>query len=441
MKYVFKSIAIACLLFVASHGFAQNISNYNLYTINQYALNPAYVGSKEGIFTTLHFRKYFSGVSNAPRNLMFVVHSPIGKKLGLGGNIMVDEGGLFKSTAANIAASYKINITADHLITAGLSVGLIKQSLDMNKLQGADMTDPTLMNNYSDKVLYKFGAGLKYNWKKLEVSLAVPSIKQDDSQLFNYFLGYAAYQIYTADQQWKIQPSVLYKAISTSPDQIDVNVNVEWKKLLWAQVGYRNNNNFIIGGGITIENLNLGYAFEAPTGKTKGLSKGAHEIVLTYLIKPKSKKVPEGSDDETASTPPVVAPEHNELQDSMMHHIKELETEMNRLRTEVGEISHYIAMDSVRHSNDTIYSYAPNGKHEKLKPGNYIVLQTSRTKAFSEKLVKMYASKKIPAYICYNETQTLFYVIGKEFDNYDEAKKRIDFLRSKGHKSAWIMIY
>jgi type IX secretion system PorP/SprF family membrane protein len=173
----------------------------------------------------------------------------------------------------------------------------------MNKLQGADMSDPTLMNNYSDRVLYKFGGGLKYNWKKLEVSLAVPSIKQDDSQLFNYFLGYASYQLQTQDEQWRIRPSVLYKGIGTSPDQLDVNVNVEWKRILWLQAGYRSNNNLIIGGGVTIENLNLGYAYETPTGKTKGLSKGAHEIVLTYLIKPKSKQVPESSalDEEPAT--------------------------------------------------------------------------------------------------------------------------------------------
>jgi type IX secretion system PorP/SprF family membrane protein len=438
MKYLFKSITLACLLLVTLNAFSQDISNYNLYTINQYAINPAYVGSKEGVFTTLHFRKYFSGVSNAPRNLMFVVHSPIGNKLGLGGNIMVEEGGLFKSTSANIAASYKINIATDHLVTVGLSGGLIKRNLDMNKLQGADMSDPTLMNNYSDRVLYKFGGGLKYNWKKLEVSLAVPSIKQDDSQLFNYFLGYASYQLQTADEQWRIRPSVLYKGIGTSPDQLDVNVNVEWKKLLWLQAGYRSNNNFIIGGGVTIENLNLGYAYETPTGKVKGLSKGAHEIVLTYLIKPKAKKVPEASTDDEE---PAKVQETTEVHDSMLVHIRELENEMGRLRHEVGEIAHYVAMDSVRHSNDTIYKYAPNGKHIKLAKGNYVIFQTSRTRDFATKLVKMYASKKIETYITYNETQTLFYVVGKEFDDYESARKEMEEFRRKGHKSAWVLIY
>jgi len=438
MKYVLNYSTLAFLFLIASNAFGQDISNYNLYTINQYAINPAYVGSKEGVFTTLHFRKYFSGVSNAPRNLMFVVHSPIGNKLGLGGNIMVEEGGLFKSTAANIAASYKINIATDHLVTVGLSGGLIKRNLDMNKLQGADMTDPTLQNNYSDKVLYKFGAGLKYNWKKLEVSLAVPSIKQDDNQLFNYFLGYASYQLQTTDEQWRIRPSVLYKGIGTSPDQLDVNVNVEWRKLLWLQAGYRSNNNFIIGGGVTIENLNLGYAYETPTGKVKGLSKGAHEIVLTYLIKGKSKKTPETAD---VDEEPSKVPENKEVHDSMLVHIKELETEMSRLRHEVGEIAHYVAMDSVRHSNDTIYKYAPNGKHVKLTKGNYVIFQTSRTKDFANKLVKMYASKKIETYITYNETQTLFYVVGKEFDDYESARKEMEEFKRKGHKSAWVLIY
>ena len=258
--------------------------------------------------------------------------------------------------------------------------------------------------------------------------------------MFNYFLGYASYELQTTDQQWKIRPSVLYKGIGTSPDQVDVNVNVEWKRLLWLQAGYRSNNNLIIGGGVTIENLTIGYAYETPTGKVKGLSKGAHEIVLTYLIKPKSKKVPETSDQEE-ETAKVSENTEKEVHDSMFIHIKELENEMSRLRHEVGEIAHYVSMDSVRHSNDTIYKYASNGKHVKLSKGNYVVFQTSRTRDFSNKLVKMYASKKIDTYITYNETQTLFYVIGKEFDDYESARKEMEVFRRKGHKSAWVLIY
>jgi hypothetical protein len=53
----------------------------------------------------------------------------------------------------------------------------------------------------------------------------------------------------------------------------------------------------------------------------------------------------------------------------------------------------------------------------------------------------MYASKKIDTYITYNETQTLFYVVGKEFDNYESARKEMEEFRRKGHKSAWVLIY
>lgn len=431
MKYIINAFVLSSLFFFNTTLFGQGISNYNLYTINTYSINPAYVGSRDGVFTLLHFKNQMTGISNAPRNLMFVVHSPVGQNLGIGGNIVVGQAGLYKTTAANVASSYKVRFDETQALTFGLSGGFVTQSLDMDKLEGADLSDPTLSEGYNSKVFYKFGFGAVYNYKNLELSVAMPNLKQEERNLLSrYFVGFANYKYYTKDEKWKIQPSVLYKAIPVSPDQVDLYLTAEYNKLIWAMAGYRISNNPIVGAGITLENFNLGYSYEIPTGIRNHLSNGTHEVVFSYLIKSKSK-----------NTPPSPGFVETNYADSTFAHIKELEEEIHQLKKEVGDLSHYVAQDSVRHTNDTIYTYDANGKHVKLSPGNYVVVQTCRTKDFAKKLVKMYKSKHISTFIAYNETQTLFYIIEKQFADFNSAKKEMEQMKRKGYKSTWVMVY
>lgn len=425
--------AVLIFTFAAFTVSGQGISNYNLYNINTYAINPAYVGSGDGLFTLLHFKNHLAGITHAPRNLMFVVHSPVGDNLSLGGNIVVGQGGAFKNTSANIASSYKVNLATDHKLTFGLSGGFVKPGLDMNKLDNTDLSDPTLQAGYNEKVYYKFGLGAIYNWRDLEVSLALPNAKQEEKNLLGkYFIGYASYKFFTADGNWKIQPSLLYKSIPVSPDQADLYVMGEWKKMLWAQAGYRTNNNLIFGGGITIENINVGYAYEAPTG-TKELSKGTHEVVFTFLLKKKSAKL-SLTENETSVVPHTAS-------DSNYTHIKELEAEVEALKKQVGEISHKISIDSVRHTRDTLYSYDASNKHVSLEQGNYIVVQNCKTHEFADKLIKMYKSKGIETFKVYNETQQVFYIVEKYYTVFEDAEAEMERLKKKGYKNTWVMVY
>jgi type IX secretion system PorP/SprF family membrane protein len=419
-------------IFIATSVCGQGISNYNLYTVNQYAINPAYTGSQNGLYTLLHFKNHLSGINNQPRNLMFVAHAPIGTKLGLGGNITAGQAGVFNTTAGSVASSYKLNLATDHRITFGLSGGFVKQSLAMDRLGDVDLSDPTLTTSYTEKAYYKFGFGGVYNWKDLEVSMAFPNaLQQDKNLLSSYFIGYASYKIATKNEQWKIQPSILYKSLPVTKDQLDIYMQAQWNNLFWALAGYRTNNNLIFGGGITIENMNIGYAYEAPTG-TKDLSRGTHEVVLTFLFKKKSSKVPKETDEVTAVVHPI---------DSTSIHIKELEADVHALKEQIGEISHYIAVDSVSHTKDSIITYNSKGAHVKLPPGNYLVIQNCKTHDFADKLVKMYKSKGINTFKAYNETQTVFYIIEKYFPTFEDAKHEMEKLKKKGYKNSWVMVY
>lgn len=405
----------------------QGISNYNLYTVNQYAINPAYTGSQYGLFTMLHFKNHLAGINNSPRNVMFVLHSPIGERLGLGGNITVGQAGIFRNTIGNVAASYRVTLSTEHEVTFGLSSGFQRTTIDMDELTNTDLTDPTLQS--SSNVYYKFGYGAVYKWNNLEVSLAFPNaVQQEDQLLKNYFIGMTSYKITTADEQFVFQPSILYKSLPASKSQVDLYMQTQWKSMLWGLVGYRTNKNIILGAGLMLDNnLDLGYSYEVPTG-TKNLSKGTHEVVLSFVFNKKG---------------PPAKPKKSDLArlDSAQQHIKELESELQGLRLQVGELSKPIIVDTVRLTEDQIFSFDANNKFQKIHPGNYVVIQTCSTPDFADRMVKMYRTKGINTFKIFNQTQKTYYIVEKYFPSFDDAKFEMQKMRSKGYKNCFVMEY
>jgi len=190
--------------------------------------------------------------------------------------------------------------------------------------------------------------------------------------------------------------------------------------------GYRTNNNFILGGGLTLDKMDIGYAYEAPTG-TKTLSKGTHEIVLSFVF---FKKKPTK----------VVKEKSGVNNDSTHLHIVELEAEVQALKQQLGEQSHII-IDSARLTDNTIYSYDVNDKFVKIYPGSYVVIQSCTTHDFADKLVKMYKTKGINTFKLYDQSQRVFYVIEKYFPNFHDADFEMQKMRKKGYKNCWVLIY
>jgi type IX secretion system PorP/SprF family membrane protein len=427
----FRKIFSVLLMLPGFCVMGQGLSNYNLYTVNQYAINPAYVGKAEGLFTALHFKNHLSGLNNAPRNLMFVVHSPIGEKLGLGGNVTAAQEGLFKNTFANIAASYRVSLAGAHQLTFGLSAGIVMQNLDMSQVSNSDLTDPTLQSAYRNNNYYRFGYGAIYNWNNVEVSVSFPNaIQQENHLLRSYFLGMASYKI-AATNDIVVKPSVLYKSLPVTKDQVDIFVRGQWKDLVSAQAGYRTNKNLVLGGGLTLENMNINYAYELPSA-TKALSKGTHEIVLSFVFG-KKKAIAKA---KTAKAPKAVLPV-----DSSQHHIKMLEEEVKILKGQLGEQPHEVVEDTVRLSENTIFSYDANEKFVKIYPGNYVVIQTCSTHDFANRLIKMYKAKGINTFKVYDQTQRLFFIVEKYFPTFLDAEFEMDKMKDKGYKNCWILIY
>ena len=456
MKYIFKAIAFIFFTAISQHLFSQGIANYNMYTQNTLAINPAYAGSQDGFFNVLHFRNQMISINNHPRSFSYYAHSPIGLNTGLGGNVTVRKGGVFQTTSANLATSYKVLFAKNHKVTFGLSGGVVKRSLDYVLLQNADLTDPTLQTSVFERLNYKFGFGALYNWKNFEMSLAMPSLMQEESNdLSHYFIGYTNYKYFTKDQQWKLQPSILVKAIPASRDQIDINFMAEWKKMLWAQAGYRSNNSVVYSAGISREGLGIGYAYEMPTGINYDLSTGTHEIVLTLLLKSKKTEIIQLENEIESRYAAFVAKRDSIIgNDSlskkrqaaiMLDHkmqLEKLDDEITEEKKTLGELPNQLEKDSiVENFTDVIYD-VKNSRHGKVRiqTGNYIIIQTVKNRAYAEKLIKQYADKGIKSRIGQNKTKGHYYLFTEGIKDHESARETLTRYKKKGLRHAWLLV-
>src|SRR5690606_28858174 len=80
-------------------------------------------------------------------------------------------------------------------------------------------------------------------------------------------------------------PSVMVKLVNPAPVQFDLNVNIQYRDLLWAGTSIRLNDGLAAMVGVNMSNtFNLGYAYDYTLTRLNTVSRGTHELVLGFLI-------------------------------------------------------------------------------------------------------------------------------------------------------------
>ena len=77
-------VIILFTLLCASQVNAQQDPQYTQYMYNMNIINPAYTGSTEGLAVGALYRSQWVGLDGGPETFTFNIHSPVGKRVGLG---------------------------------------------------------------------------------------------------------------------------------------------------------------------------------------------------------------------------------------------------------------------------------------------------------------------------------------------------------------------
>lgn len=288
------------MMFTAIASYAQQDAQYTQYMYNTINVNPAYAGSRGALsFFALH-RTQWVGLDGAPVSNTLSVNTPFNNsKLGLGVSIINDEIGPSTSNSISTDISYTIPVSESYKLSFGVKGTANLFSIDVNKLNPSDQTDPQFQN-IDNEFSPNIGAGIYLHSHKAYIGFSVPNFIETDAyndndiaiykEKINYYLigGY----VFDLSSSIKFKPTFMTKLVEGSPLQVDVSGNFmfnekfivglayRWSAAMSAMVGFQVSDAFYVG-----------YSYDFETTELDNYNSGSHEIFLRYEVFKKNSKI------------------------------------------------------------------------------------------------------------------------------------------------------
>ncbi|WP_452229025.1 MULTISPECIES: PorP/SprF family type IX secretion system membrane protein [unclassified Lacinutrix] len=286
-----KLYIILAFLFVVQMQ-AQQDPQYTQYMYNMNVVNPAYAGSYEGVAVGMLYRSQWVGLEGAPKTGTFAIHSPVGKKVGLGLSFISDEIGPVRETNAYADFSYTLPMGADNKLAFGLKAGATFHDIGLGSLELTDADDDLFQD--INEVTPNIGAGVYfYKPNKYYISASMPNILNAthlDANGLNIgsetqHLFAAAGYVFNLSENFKLKPHAMFKTAFDAPSSFDINANVFMYDIVEVGVGYRLEDSF--SGMINFmvaPNLRIGYAYDAIQSDLNYSTSSSHEVFINFDI-------------------------------------------------------------------------------------------------------------------------------------------------------------
>ena len=295
-KIIYTVFILSFLILSSKESNAQQEAMYSQYMFNSLAINPAYAGSRNVISATALYRNQWSGINGAPKTGTFTIDAPTNnKKIGLGMQVYNDKLGITNTTGLVLSTAYRIRMDKATL-SFGLQGSVESYKADYSKVsldENGNSNDPAFSENVNS-TKFNFGTGIYYNSDKFYFGIAVPKLypnrlssnstaatnipSKEEMHLF-IITGF----LFNLDENFKLKPSFLLKAVKGAPIEGDINATLWIKDVLGVGAQYRTNAD--VSGIIQIQatqQIRIGYAYDYSTTKLRNFNTGSHEIMLRY---------------------------------------------------------------------------------------------------------------------------------------------------------------
>jgi type IX secretion system PorP/SprF family membrane protein len=286
-------VIILFTLLCASQVNAQQDPQYTQYMYNMNIINPAYTGSTEGLAVGALYRSQWVGLDGGPETFTFNIHSPVGKRVGLGLSVISDQIGPVKETNAYVDFSYTIPVGTVTKLAFGVKGGFTFHDIGIGESQITliDQGDPFFANAINETTP-NIGAGAYfYKPSKYYISVSIPNILNgvhldangtkigSESEHFFAAAGY----VFDLSENFKLKPHTLIKYAFDAPVSYDINANVFMFDVVEVGVGYRLEDSF--SGMVNfqvMDNLRIGYAYDAIQSDLDIVTSSSHEIFINF---------------------------------------------------------------------------------------------------------------------------------------------------------------
>ena len=287
-------------------------------------LSPAFAGADVCSRVSLTYRNQWPGVQKTYRSYLFSVdHFFMAKNIGAGilfGSDVAGSGDL-KTTIVNVPIAYEAKLTKKLNVRMGVQPGVEIRSINFDKLVFGDqiarggnvgsVETPTVNTAFFD-----VGAGVLFYTRKYwggisayHLNKPTQSLIEGEDGIIPMKIGFHGGGKYLLNEEEKeeknrkfISPAVNYRH-QNKFDQLDIgfyftqnvfNVGLWYRGIpLFKSYapGYTNNDAMAVIVGVKNDRFNFGYSYDMTISKLASLTRGAHEITVSYqLCKLKKKK-------------------------------------------------------------------------------------------------------------------------------------------------------
>ena len=98
----------------------QQLSLTNQYHINPFSLSPAFAGHNNNTEIFLDYRNSWGGIDGAPEVSNMNINGKLMENMGIGGTIINDRIGIFRTVNASLAYAYQYKLAQDRALRFGL---------------------------------------------------------------------------------------------------------------------------------------------------------------------------------------------------------------------------------------------------------------------------------------------------------------------------------
>lgn len=322
-------LPLLVMLLVAGSAGAQQLVQYSQYLQNPYVLNSASAGVEDFVDVNMSFRKQWVGIVNSPTTFYLSVDAPIGKELdlntrkasvrvsnpnvyrqrrpsgyhGVGGYIMSDNWGPYKTTRLSLSYAYHLPISREFTLAFSPKVGMTQVAFDQSKAVtelAGDVTYQNYVSNFGNTNRLDIDVALWLQGNAFFFGYATDQLLQDrlnfgdavsNLQVKVHHMAISGYRFYVREDL-SLTPNIVVKYLDQSPISFDINLRGDYQERYWGGLSYRSDKSFVIMGGFYLSNtLKLGYSFDYGLSQIRSYNAGSHEIVLGLSLFNKVKTI------------------------------------------------------------------------------------------------------------------------------------------------------
>lgn len=305
-----RKILLAGISFFFSFAaMAQSRIDIAHYSFFQQYYNPALTGN-QGSVVKAFYRNQWTGFEDAPITMFAsgevalpdLGSSRVGAKSrsssghghAMGLSVLKDSFGHYSETQVFLSYGSAIRLSQTLNLRWGSALSYKTNVLDGTRLNTADKSDPryqNLLDQNNRKSRLDLNLGLALTSDNYYLAYALQDIAKDGFyRSGDEFLkeSYSRKHIIQAGYRTGISGhfGVVVNGLYVSNDleraTLEGQLKGVYRNMIWAGAGYRNDLAYSLTAGVRLKQLQLGYAYESPTGEAQGIPNSTNEIVLSY---------------------------------------------------------------------------------------------------------------------------------------------------------------